>query len=168
LYNNDKVSLFIADETITANQSGDFYLSSTWNNNIMPKNGSTVIIPSNVTVYIGSQSSLTINIQSIRVFGRLQIGSPINSSLTTFTFQYPINIMIFKGGMLQDLTSTHVWFVTTNTIITIYNGSSFNSSQNLKLVSNFNNSTETFNSSINGPYTITIDLQEKIQNYSCK
>lgn len=168
LYLYNELSLFVANETITAIQSGDFYLSSTWNNTIMPRNGSTVIIPCNVTVYIGNQSSLTINIQSIRVFGILQIGSPTNSSLTTFTFQYPTNIMIFKGGILQDLTTTHVWTVTTNTIITIYNGSSFNSLQNLKLNSNFNNSTETFNSSINGPYTITIDLQGKIQNYSCK
>jgi hypothetical protein len=166
LYN--RVFVFEADDTITAAQSGDFYSSSTWDGSILPRNGSTVIIPHNVTVYIRSPMGLTINILSMRVHGTLQIGSPINSSLTTFTFQYPTNVMIFSGGVLQDLTSTHRWFVSSNTIITIYNDGSFTSSQPTTLISNFNNSTETFNSSINGPYTITIDLQGKIQNYSCK
>jgi hypothetical protein len=119
----------------------------------MPRNDSTVIIPHNMTVYINSEPGLTINIRSVKVYG---------------TFQYPTNMMIFSGGVLQDLTSTHQWFVSSNTIITIYNDGSFISSQPTKLISNFNNSTETFNSSISGPYTITIDLQGKIQNYSCK
>jgi hypothetical protein len=134
----------------------------------MPRNDSTVIIPHNMTVYINSEPGLTINIRSVKVYGTLQIGSPTNSSSTTFTFQYPTNMMIFSGGVLQDLTSTHQWFVSSNTIITIYNDGSFISSQPTKLISNFNNSTETFNSSISGPYTITINLQGKIQNYSCK
>ncbi|CAF4203673.1 unnamed protein product [Rotaria magnacalcarata] len=128
----------------------------------------TVIIPHNVTVYISSQTGLTINILSMRVYGTLQIGSSINSSLTTFTFQYPVNMMIFKGGVLQDLTLHHRWSVSSNTIITIYYGGSFISSQPTTLISNTNNSTATFNSSISGPYTITVDLQGKIQNYSCK
>ncbi|CAF3132793.1 unnamed protein product [Rotaria socialis] len=132
----------------------------------MPTNGSTVIIPHNVTVSISSQTGLTINIISMRVYGTLQIGSSINSSLTTFTFQYPVNIMIFKGGVLRDLTQNHRWFVLSNTIITIYNGGSFISSQPTTLISNTNNSTATFNSSISGPYTITVDLQGKIQKYS--
>lgn len=141
---------------------------STWGGSVVPGDGSTVIIPSNITLYISDQSSLMVNILSLRIYGKLQIGSPNNSPLTTFTFQYPINIMIFNGGILEDLTSTHLWFVSSNTIITIYNGSSFISSQSTTLIYSSNNSSTTLNSPIYGPYTITIDLQGIIQSYSCK
>ncbi|CAF1206936.1 unnamed protein product, partial [Didymodactylos carnosus] len=149
----------------SAVQSGDFNSLTTWGRSVVPEIGSTVIIPDGVTVYISDQPGLAINISSLRVYGRLQIGSSNNTSSTTFTFQYPINIMIFNKGVLQDLTSTHRWFVLSNTIITIYIGGSFISSQSTTLVYSHNNSTLTLNSIIYGSYTITIDLRGKIQTY---
>ena len=165
---NNEVFIFVASDTIIAAQSGDFNLPSTWSGNVAPKDGSTVVIPNNVTVHITSEPHWIINIQSMRIYGKLQIGPFVSSPGATFAFQYPTNIMVFKGGVLQDLTSPHVWSVSTNTIITIYNGGSFIFSQPITLLANSNNSTRTFNSSIIGPYTIAIDLQGKIQSYSCK
>ena len=128
-----------------------------------------VIIPKNVTVNITDESIGTINIQSLRVYGILEIGPLINSSSTAFLFEHPTNIMIFAGGILEDLTKNHLWSVSTNTIITIYNGGSFNFPQPITFISNLNNSkNETFNSSLNGPYTITVDLQGKLETYKCK
>ncbi len=125
----------------------------------------TVIVPYNVTVYIPSETGLIINIQSLRIYGTLQIGSGTN---LTFTFKYSTNIMIFSGGRLEDLSLSHQWFVSLNTIFTIYKNGSFISSERIQLISISTNTTEIFNSLINGPYTITIDLQGIIKNYSCK
>ena len=76
--------------------------------------------------------------------------------------------MVFNGGILEDLTSNHTWFVLPNTIITIYKNASFNSAQSTRIVSNSNNSYQSSSSIINGPFTITVDLQGIIQSYSCK
>ncbi|CAF4241286.1 unnamed protein product, partial [Rotaria sp. Silwood2] len=152
---------------IIANQSGDFNSINTWSNNIRPQNNSTVIIPSNITVYISNESYLNVNIQSFKIYGKLQIGSPNISFLTTsFKFSYSINIMIFNGGLLEDLTSNHTWFILSNSIITIYRNASFYSSQSTKIISTSTNSTLILSSTIYGPYTLTVDLQGTIQNYS--
>ncbi|CAF1167277.1 unnamed protein product [Rotaria sordida] len=149
---------------VTANQSGDFNSLNTWTNNIRPQDNSTVIIPANITVYISDESYLNMNIQSLRIYGKLQIGSPNISSLTSsFRFSYSINIMIFDGGLLEDLTSNHTWFILPNSIISIYRNASFYSLQSTKIISN--NSNQILNSTINGPYTLTVDLQGRIQNY---
>ncbi len=100
-----------------------------------------MIIPSGITVYISDESYVNISIQSIKVYGKLQIGSPNVSSLkSSFKFSYPINLMIFNGGILEDLTSNHTWSVLPNTIITIYKNASFYSSQSTKIVCDLSNS----------------------------
>ena len=156
-------SIFEANDTITAIQSGDFNSLSTWEGGVVPGNGSNVIIPKNVTVYISDQVDFMAQLLAVRVYGRFQIGS-----WATFTFSYPMNIMIFKGGILEDFTASHRWFVSSNSIITIYNGGSFISSQVTTIVSSLNNSTGVLNSTTYGPYTMTVDLQGAIQSYSCK
>ncbi|CAF4738192.1 unnamed protein product, partial [Rotaria sp. Silwood2] len=67
---------------------------------------------------------------------------------------------------LEDLTSNHTWFILSNSIITIYRNASFYSSQSTKIISTSSNSTLILSSTIYGPYTLTVDLQGTIQNYS--
>lgn len=165
----DWILIFVANDTITAIQSGEFHQNSTWNGNVIPGNGSTVIIPKNVTVNITNESFGMINIQSLRIYGKLEIGPLNNNASPAFVFEHPTNIMVFSGGILEDLTHSHVWSISTNTIITIYNSGSFNLTQPITFMPTMNNSkNETFSSSFNGPYTITIDLQGKIAKYQCK
>ena len=115
-------------------------------------------------MYINDETNLNVNVQSIRIHGKLQIGS----SKISFRFSNRINLMVFDGGMLEVLTSNHTWFVLPNSIITIYKNALLNSAQSTKFVSNSNSSYQALSSTINGPFTITVDLQGVIQNYSGK
>ncbi|CAF4414581.1 unnamed protein product [Rotaria socialis] len=155
--------------TIIANQSGDFNCLNTWSNNIQTGNDSTVIIPSDISVYISNESHLNMSIQSLKIYGNLQIGSPYSSnSIKSFKFSYPINIMVFNGGLLEELTSNLTWFLLSNSIITIYPNTSFYSSQLTKIVSNSNDSNQILSNNIQSPFTVTVDRQGTIENYSCK
>ncbi|CAF3699073.1 unnamed protein product [Rotaria socialis] len=155
--------------TIIANQSGDFNCLNTWSNNIQTGNDSTVIIPSDISVYISNESHLNMSIQSLKIYGNLQIGSPYSSnSIKSFKFSYPINIMVFNGGLLEELTSNLSWFLLSNSIITIYPNTSFYSSQLTKIVSNSNDSNQILSNNIQSPFTVTVDRQGTIENYSCK
>ena len=74
--------------------------------------------------------------------------------------------MIFSGAILEDLTSTHLWSLSPNSILSLYPNASFRSTQPTRISSIRTGQNVILNATINGPFTLTVDLQGRIETYS--
>lgn len=147
---------------ITAVQSGNWNSNDTWNGGLPLQTNTTVIIPRNIVVTLDGSNSLNVNLLSIQVHGQFRIGSP---SIDSFRFSFLANLMIFSGAILEDLTSTHLWSLSPNSILSLYPNASFRSTQPTRIISILTRQNTTLNATINGPFTLTIDLQGWVETY---
>jgi hypothetical protein len=70
-----------------------------------------------------ARTSLEIQLKTCDVFGSLVLGSGNPS----FTFNYPPNIIIHSGGVLQDLTSSKQIYIPPSSLVTLYPGGALSS-----------------------------------------
>ncbi|PJJ76494.1 putative secreted protein (Por secretion system target) [Thermoflavifilum aggregans] len=101
-------------DVFTAVQNGGWNTASTWSPSGPPQPlGSghkvKVVIPAGITVntldITSPPQEMTKQIDTIVIFGSLQLGDPNANPTTDFFFDYPVYILIANGGRLVDSTS---------------------------------------------------------------
>ena len=93
---------FADPHVVTAKADGNWNTPSTWNQNQMPVDGDTIIIPSGKTVVLNS--TLSLNNVYIKVLGTLQL----KGILTVMYLDQASTIAVFKDGMI-DGTPFLLW-----------------------------------------------------------
>jgi hypothetical protein len=159
-------SLFVSlieGQIITAVQSGAWNSHATWQDGRLPETNATMVIPKDIVVSLNDFTCLNVSLLSIQVHGHFRIGS---LSVESFRSRFLVNLMIFSGAILEDLTVNHSWSLSANSIISIYPNATFRSKQSTRIFSLATSQSTLLRSSINGPFTLTIDLQGRIETYS--
>lgn len=89
----------------------------TWSGGIVPYGEFSVVIPLGITVTL-ARSVFELKLKTCDIFGSLVLGS--NSS--SFTFNYPPNIIVHSDGILQDMTTNKRLIVPVLSLITLHPG----------------------------------------------
>ena len=142
----------------TAVRSLNWNLNETWSEDLLPGTNATVIIPRNVTVSLNDVSTFNVNLLSIQVSGYLKIGSP---SIRIFG---EFDDLFGRDSRRFDFQSCLI--SSPNSIISIYPNASFHSTQSTQIVSIVTRQNTALHLNINGPFTLTIDLQGRMETYA--
>jgi hypothetical protein len=105
----------------TAIRSGQFNNTQTWQNNTLPTDNSSIIILAGVTVDV-DRERLDLNIKRCDLYGTLNLGSTRNQS---FRFDFPINLIVYETGVLEDKTAGKQIISPEGMLMTIYPGGRF-------------------------------------------
>ena len=148
--------------------SGDFGLNSTWLGGLAPTvdrcspddGGCDLIIPKDFNVTRTNNQS-TINGVNVYLYGFFEI-----SSWSSYYFLYPIHFFVYNGGIFQDSTKDGFFFYI-NSSFEIRRGGLFITHKPTYINSYiYQNTTisqiQLDSSTINGPFSIIIDQNGKI------
>ena len=134
----------------------------------MPVGECSILIPAGITVTLNG-SSLLINVRTLTIDGTFTI---ISNSTDGFTFNFAINVLVRKGGSLQDQTNSHKLYCHADTLFTFLEGASFTGVNTQvfaftslpatgSLGANF-----TFGSTLSGPFTFGVLVDGSIQTFT--
>lgn len=154
------------DEFIAV-QSGFFAAESTWSEGIVPYGDCSIVISAGVVVTL-AKDLLDLNVSKCEVYGSLILGSSI---IEKFTFRNPPNIIVYRGGTLEDQTILHQINAPEATIIVIHPDATFIGTETVLTsitVSNGNVETGaqlTLGSTFKGPFTCGVLPGNKIKSF---
>jgi hypothetical protein len=166
--------------TFIAYVSGSITTAGTWLGGILPTadvcnaaGGCGLYIAPGCTLTTdGLNNQLTINFNSIMI----DTGSTflVGSSGVTggFTFTFPINIIVLKGGKLQDQTSNNQIYFLSGSALTVYPGGFFVGTNTQIFLYTTLPATGslgvsyTIGSNVAGPFTATVIVNQQIMYYA--
>jgi hypothetical protein len=148
-------------------QSGAFTRETTWSEGIVPYGDCSIVISAGVAVTLAS-NLLELNVSKFDVYGILTLGSSINLD---FTLRNPTNIIVYRGGTLDDKTIRNQIHAPAGTLIIVHPEATFiGTGTVLTAVTLSNGNFElgaqlTLGSTFKGPFTCGILPGNKIRSF---
>ncbi|CAM4833497.1 unnamed protein product [Rotaria magnacalcarata] len=143
-------------------KSGAFNDPTIWADGIVPYGNCSVAITAGFTVTL-PRPAMEIRMRQCDVYGALALGS----GSSTFTFNFPSNIMVRSGGMIEDQTSNKNFLFPSNSIMTILSGGRFAAAGTILQTYNSNGpGTSVTLRSASGPFTCGMLPDGSVQSYN--